>query len=645
MKKLSHVQAACLQAMSALACAAYISAAQAQTTSSTELNEMVITGTRVATPVTDVIADVTVIDRTTLDNAGQSSLRDVLSTQPGIQITTNGSYRSSTNIFLRGATNAQTIVLIDGLRVGSATSGGAALENLSVDRIERIEILRGAASALYGPDAVGGVIQIFTKEPTGTLEVRASLGTGIGGSSDGQKQTSASLRGGTDVLGYSLGTSLESARGISVVVNPANTGYNADLDGFKAASTDAKFVLKPNNDHKFTLSLLRSETNYQIDSVIPTSNPVTPNPLGLTKATLDTHSIALTKNAALKWDAKWLSHWKSSLVVGAAADYSGQQYLRASDGALGATGKFNTDRRQLTWQNDIQINKDILSVVLEGRSEAVDSSNAFAVTSRNVQSRLVSYAFNRAQWNSLMALRRDYNSQFGGFNNWALSGGYRLTDMLRVVSSVGTSFQAPTFNQLYSPLISGFVGNPSLLPQQNRATELGLKYQQADLALSAFIYENTIQGFIIPSTNVQSSLAVLRGGTLSADVTSSNTAYSVSYDYADPKSYSSTPASNDLRLVRVARNLINTRITHYMGDFTMFAEMKLSGHREDAKVTGGGREILGGYNVLNLGGTWKVQKNTSLMARINNVNNTQYMLANGYSMPGRNAFVSLNWTM
>ena len=645
MKKLSPVHAACLQATSVLACAAYMSTAQAQATSTNELKEMVITGTRVAVPVTDVIADVTIIDRTVLDNAAQSSLRDVLSQQPGVQLLSFGSYRSGTSIFLRGATNAQTIVLIDGLRVGSATSGGAALENISVDRIERIEILRGAASALYGPDAVGGVIQIFTREPTGALELRASVGGGIGGGSDGQKQTSASLRGGNGVLSYSLGTSLESARGISVVVNPANTGYNADLDGFKAASTDARFVLKPHKDHAFTLSLLRSETNYQIDSIIPTSNPVTPNPLGLTKATTDAHSIALTKNAALKWDATWLPQWKSSLIVGSAADYSRQEYLRASDGALGATARFNTDRRQLTWQNDIQMNKDVLSVVLEGRSESVDSSNAFAVTSRLVQSRLLSYAFNRAEWNSLVALRRDNNSQFGGFNNWALSGGYRLSNTLRAVASAGTSFQAPTFNQLYSPLISGFVGNPSLLPQQNRASELGLKYQQAGVALSAIIYENTIQGFIIPSTNVQSSLAVLRGGTLSADVHDGNMVYSASYDYADPRSYSSTAASNDLRLVRVAQNVINTRISYRMGDLTVFGEHKLSSNREDAKVGVAGRELLGGYNVLNLGGTWKMDKNTSLMARINNAANTQYMLANGYSMPGRNAFVSLSWSM
>jgi vitamin B12 transporter len=633
MKKLSSVHAACLQATSVLACAASLSVAQAQTTTN-ELKEMVITGTRVAVPVTDVIADVTVIDRTVLDNSGQSSLRDVLSQQPGIQIASNGSYRSTTSLFLRGASNSQSIVLIDGVRVGSATSGGVALENIGLDRIERIEILRGAASALYGPDAVGGVIQIFTREPTDSVSINAN----IGGGEAGQRQAGASVRGKSDMIGYSLGVSAEKARGISVVVNPANTGYNADNDGYTAQSADARFVFKPNKDHAVTLSFLQSNVNYQIDTTIPTG---TSNPLGLTKTTLDTHQIGRTQNTALKWEAKLLPRWTSTLTFGSNAELSTQQYLRASDGALGALGKFDTRREQYAWQNDIRFDKDVVSLALESRKETVDSSTVYTVSQRTVESALASYAFNRAKWNSLIVLRSDNNSQFGRFNNWAASGGYRLTDTLRVVSSFGSSFQAPSFNQLYFP---GF-GNTALTPQKNRASELGVKYQKEGVTLSAIAYQNQIQGFIVPSTNVQSSLAVLRGGTLTADVRSGGFNYAASYDYADPRSYSSTPASNNLRLVRVAQNVINTRVSYHWGGFSVFAEHKISSSREDAKVTGTGRDILGGYNVLNVGGTWKMQKNTSLMARVNNLNDKQYMLANGYSVPGRNAFVSLNWSM
>lgn len=598
------------------------------------LADVVVTASRVATPVTDVIADVTVVDRAVLDRAGQSSLRDVLAQQPGVQLVSSGSYRSNTSIFLRGATTAQTIVMIDGIRVGSATSGGAALENIPLDRIERIEILRGAASALYGPDAVGGVIQIFTREPTDMLALQASAGAGT----DGQQQVAASVRGSDGALGYSLGVSREKASGISVSVNPALSGYNADADGFDTASADARFIAKLHRDHVLTLSMMQSDTDYQTDTAIPSG---TPNPLGLTKATTDTHTLALTQNTALKWDAQWLPQWTSSVLLGRSEEQSSQRYLRASDGALGATGKFNTSRRQLSWQNDVQWDEDVATALLEGRTEAVDSSTAYTVTQRDLRSLMLSYAFNRAAWNALLVVRRDDNSQFGSYNNWAVSGGYRLTEALRTVASLGTSFQAPTFNQLYFP---GF-GNTALVPQLNRATELGLKYQHGHLAWSALAYQNDIQGFIVPVTNVQSSLAVLRGGTLSADLQSGDTTYSASYDYADPRSYSSTPASNDLRLVRVAREVFNARISHRMGVLHLFGELKLSSDREDAKVTGSGRDVLPGYGVLNLGGRWKVHKNAALLARINNLTDTQYMLANGYSMPGRNLFVSVNWTL
>ncbi|MDP3354587.1 MAG: TonB-dependent receptor [Polaromonas sp.] len=605
--------------------------ALSQSTAAPQLKETVVTASRVATPVTDVIADVSIIDRETLERAGQSSLRDILAQQPGVQMGSNGSYRSNSSIFLRGASNSQTIVLIDGVRVGSATSGGASFENLPLSRIERIEILRGAASALYGPDAVGGVIQIFTREPADGLALSASAGFG----SAGQRQADASVRGSTGAIGYSLGVSREKARGISSVSNPASTSFSPDADGFTSASVDAKLTAKINREHALTLSLLHSDTEYQFDGL------PTPNPLALTRLTSDARAKPKLNNATFRWDAQWLPHWKSTLTAGTSDEESVSEYYRVSDGRFGGSSQFNTNRQQLTWQNDFTLGKDVLSVLFEDRSEAVDSTTNYTVKQRDIRSALASYALNRERWNALAVIRNDKNSQFGSFNNWALSAGYRLVDGLRAVASVGTSFQAPTFNQLYFP---GF-GNPALVPQRNRATEVGLKYQQGNVALGAVAYHNDIQGFIIPSTNVQSSLAVLRGVTLSADVQSGATSYSLSYDYADPRSYSTVPASNDLRLVRIAQNVLNARITHRMGDVSVFGELKLSSNREDAKVVGAGRDTLPGYGVLNTGVTWKVQKNVSLLARINNLTDKQYMLANGFSVPGRNVFASVSWAM
>ncbi|MES2947546.1 MAG: TonB-dependent receptor [Pseudomonadota bacterium] len=596
-----------------------------------QLSETVVTASRVATSIKDVLADVSVIDRTTLDLAGQSSLRDILVQLPGVQMTTNGGYRSTTGIFLRGASTSQTLVLIDGVRVGSATSGGASIENIPLERIERIEVLRGAASALYGPDAVGGVIQIFTRETGDGLHADASIGAG----SDGQRQAGASVRGSSGAIGYSLGMSREKATGISLISNPAASSYNPDDDSFSASSVDAKLKAKLSKEHGLSLSLLRSDTDFQFDGT------PSPNPLGLTRLTSDARSQIKLTNATFKWDAQWLAQWHSTLLVGTSDEQSLGDYFRMADNAYGGSTRFNTKRRQVTWQNDITLDKDVLSLMVENRNESVDSSTAYTVTSRDVRSALVSYAFNRPVWNALLVVRNDDNSQFGGFTNWAVSGGYRVTDALRAVASVGTSFQAPSFNQLYFP---GF-GNTALQPQRNRASELGLKYQSGNVSIGAVAYQNDIQGFIVPRTNVQSSLAVLRGITLSADVQSGNTTYAVSYDYADPRSYSTNPASNDLRFVRISRNVFNARVNHRWGDVGVFGEIKVASDREDNNLAFTGREVMPGYTQLNLGGNWKVQKNVSLFARVNNVTDEKYSLANGYSMPGRNLLVSVNWAL
>ena len=596
-----------------------------------QLKEQVVTASRVATPVTDVLADVSIIDRAQIELAGQSSIRDLLAQQAGVQIVSSGSYRSNTAIFLRGAVTSQTLVLIDGVRVGTATSGGAAMDNLPLERIERIEILRGAASALYGPDAVGGVIQIFTRVPSQALALGASVGVGT----DGQQQASAHVSGSSGAIGYSLGVSREKASGISAIANPASGSYNPDADGFEAASADFRLSAQINRAHAVRLSLLRSDTDYRLDST-----PF-PNPLGLNGLTSDARGKTGLGHATLQWDAQWLEQWHSTLTAGTSNEQSLGDTLRVSDGAAGGSTQFNTNRRQATWQNDFVLDKDVLSLMLESRNETVDSNTAYTVTSRDVRSALASYAFNRAAWNALVVARNDDNSQFGNFNNWSLSGGYRVTDALRAVASMGTSFQAPTFNQLYYP---GF-GNPALQPQRNRATELGLKYHTGSLALGAVVYNNDIQGFIVPTTNVQSSLAVLRGITLTADMHTGDTSYSLSYDYADPRSYSKSAAQNDLRLVRVARNLLNARISQRLGDLSVFGELRLSGDREDNNLSFSGRDLLPGYTLLNIGANWKLQKNVSLLARINNLTDAQYQLANGFSTPGRNLFVSMNWAM
>ena len=274
-------------------------------------------------------------------------------------------------------------------------------------------------------------IQIFTREASAVVQTDASLGTGT----DGQQQLGASVRGSSGMLGYSLGVSREKATGISVIANPASFSFNP-MPTASPPPVRMPNSAKLSRDHTVSLNLLHSDTDYQFDST------PWPNPLGFDTLTSDAHARAILNNATLKWDAQWLSV--------ACHAHRGKQ-RRAVLERL-----FPHRRRCLGQQQQVQPTaarppgkttsrwtRDVLSLAMENRSESVDSSTAYTVTSRDVRSALVSYAFNRASWNALLVARNDDNSQFGNVNNWSASGGVRLTDACVPWPAWAPSFQAP----------------------------------------------------------------------------------------------------------------------------------------------------------------------------------------------------------
>ncbi|MDP3424226.1 MAG: TonB-dependent receptor [Burkholderiaceae bacterium] len=602
--------------LAALAALGATSGAWAQAAPS--LPNVVVTATRTAQPLTDVLADVSIIDREQLDKAGMHSLVDVLANLPGVQISNNGSYRSSTGVFLRGATSSQTILLVNGVRVGSATSGSYSLESLPLDRVERIEVLRGAAAALYGPDAVGGVIQVFTREPLEGLQRSAMVGVG----SDGQRKLGASLQGQSGAWGYTLGASSETTKGLNVKL-PGASDFNADTDGSDFVSFDAGLKLQINRQHAVLAQLLSSQGEYGFDGT-----PF-PNPLNVPASSTRAVAHPKLEQQGLKWSAQWTADWLSIVSLSRSKDVSVNRYWRESDGVATGESRHNTTRDQISWQNDIRLGKDTLTLLADHRTDAVDSTTNYSVKERKLDGLMASYSLKRGTWDGLATLRHDRNSQFGSFNTWGLSGGYRLSEQFRLVGSAGTTFQAPSFNQLYWP---GF-GNPALKPQQGKAVEVGLRYQQGSTKASATVYRNEVEGFITPATNRQSALAVLSGATFTVDQSWGATALSASYDHADPRL-----KPTNARVTRVARNVLRTQLSHRYGAWNSFAELRISSNREDT-----GRVTLPGFGLVNLGTSYELNKQWSVRARLNNLTDRRYSLADGFTTPGRNVFVSLHW--
>lgn len=586
----------------------------------TEINPVIVTASRLLQPLSEVLADVSIIDRETLQNAGLQSLGDVLATLPGVQLVSNGSYRSSTTLSLRGASASQTILLVNGVRVGSATLGSFSVENLPLERIERVEVLRGAAAALYGPDAVGGVIQVFTREPLERLQKSVTAGLG----SDGQGQLGASISGRSGDWGFSLGASHERADGINVKT-PNASGFNKDKDGYYFNSVDASLQWTLSEMHKLNLNAMLSDGEYDFDGV-----PF-PTPAGTNAGNLRAINDPSMRQLSLNWGAKWTADWSSDLKLGQSKDLSPSRYLRESDNTLAGESRFNTHRQQLSWQNNFRIGKDNLSLIAEHRLDEVDSSTPYTVRERTMRGFVASYSKRAHEWDALVTARHDQNSQFGNFNTWSVSGGYKLNSDWRLVGNVGTTFQAPSFNQLYFP---GF-GNTALKPQEGKSQEIGLRYKAGSNQAGVVIYQNDVKGFINTATNAQSSLAVSKGATFNWDRSWSDTTVSTSYDYADPRLKPS-----NVRVSRVARHMARAQINQRVGPWTPFAELRLSGDRFDAASN----VTLPGYGVLNLGTSYQWNKNWRVIGRLNNFGDKTYSLANGFTTPGRNLFVSLQWT-
>ena len=595
------------------------------------LETIVVTATRLPQPVEDVVADISVIGPAEIERAGQSTLRELLQRLPGVQMSTNGSYASNTTVFIRGAETARIMVLVDGVRIGSATSGTAPLESIPLAQIERIEVLRGPATTLYGADAVGGVIQIFTRRGEPGLRVSAEAGVG----SHGLMKSSAAIDGAQGNFAYAPGVSAERADGISTLDNRADSDFNDDDDGYRntGVSGSLRWTLAPG--HTLSTQFLAANGRSEFDGVYSDPESFT-SPLGLEGHTTSARNRARMLSWGIALDNRMGERWQSSLRLSLSDDKSKAIYRSSESGALDGAYRFDTRRRQFVWQNTFSIGPDRVIASLERLEDEVDSTVAYTVDERHTDSVLLAYALDRGPWFGQIAARHDDNSQFGTFTTGSAALGYRLTKAWRVVGTYASNFQGPSFNQLYYPDF----GNPDLEPQRNRGHEMALKYDDGAVHGSLTLYRNRIRGFIDPGTNVQTSRATLKGATLEGGWRHQTWSVGGSIDVLD-----ADEEPTGRRLVRRAGKTAQLHVERRAGWGSAFAEWLAVADRVDNDFASfpSRRVRLGGYGLLNLGAQWRLATDWTLLARVNNATDKDYASAYGYSTLGRTVFVGLQY--
>lgn len=589
-----------------LAILATISHAQTQT-----LPETVVTATRVETRTDALLSDVVLIDSAAIQQSTGRSLSEVLARNAGLQFSSNGGLGKQAGLFIRGTESRHLLLLIDGVRYGSSTAGSAVLDNIPLSVIDRIEVLKGPASSLYGSDAVGGVVQIFTKRGAKGFQPQASTTLG----SFGHRAITAGFSGGSDSLTYSLNLGSLREDGFSTTnPNVAFGNHNPDKDGFEQDSLSASLQWAIAPDWTTSLNFTQADGTSQYDQGFGTFN---------------VRSEVTSRIAVWGLERKWSADSRTQLRLSRSDDKSD------NFGGPGAPSVFNTAQTQATLQHDWKTQLGTVIVGLESIKEAVSGTQAYAVNSRTTNAAFAGLIGQRGSHLWQANLRRDDNSQFGGATTGFASYGLQITPHWRPHVAYGTSFKMPSFNTLY--FVSGrFNGNPTTQPERGKNREVGLTYSRGLHEVKLTRFDNRVRGFITTQpvvTNVPQ--ARMEGWSLG--YTGAAGAWNW---YANLELLDARNQLNGRKLPRRADEVLTASLDHKVGAWNWGASMQLVSDRFDNAAN---TRRLPGFGTLDLHGRYAVNKDWSVALRLNNLGDKFYETAYGYNQPGRAAYVTLNW--
>jgi len=593
---------------------AFASVARAQETQLQPTIE--VTASRVAQTVDASLADVSIIIRADIEKTNAPDLIEVLRLQAGVDVARTGGAGEQTAVFLRGTNSNHVLVLIDGVRVASSNTGAFAFENLPLDAVERIEIVRGPRASYWGSDAVGGVIQIFTRKLDGA-HIAASVGSY--GSADGsigyglQNDTAgfSVQAGGRHVDGFSASNPLAG----SYVYNPDDNpvqNHNAVAQGWYKLGTQT-----------LSASALRSVGTQSFDN--GAYGP------GISH-TLD-QAIGVNLEGAITAD------WQHRLSVGSSRE-------NIDTPAFGSA--YRSTREQLSWTNDIALTADQhLIAGLDSVHDRGRSLDTFGGVTQYDKTRDNTGVFGgwRVQHDAFdgeVSGRYDHNSDFGGEFSGSIAGGYKLTGDLRLTASYGTAFSAPTLSQLYSPGYGGYyAGNPLLDPERSRTGEVGLEWKVDDAnRLDARAFTTRVRDLIDFSGGdkfqaININHAAIDGLELTHHWRAGAYSWTNTLTLQDARN-----DDTDAQLLRRPKQKFSSAFDAQLSDaFSAGTEVVYAGRADDF---GGAK--LGAYAILNLRASYVISPEWRIGARVENLGDKNYQLAYGYNTPGRSGYLTVSWS-
>jgi vitamin B12 transporter len=592
-------------------------AAHAADGASETLAPVVVTATRAPQPLAESIPQTSAFDEQDIADANADDALGLVALAPGVQVTRNGGPGANSGVYIRGAASSQSLVLIDGVRVESVSLGAAQLSQLMLDEIGRVEVVNGNVSALYGSNAIGGVVQIFTREgephpPRFAFEAEY-------GSYHTQRQ-SAGVNGALDKDGrttFSLNVSREKTDGFSSIDPAIAPGANPNANGYLNESVAA--TLRHRFSDKWDAGVRFMQSN-GIDSFDDGYG----QPSDINEAHDRVRSASVFANGRIT------DNWTTHFTVAQGQD-------RANIEQNGVyTSRFDSENRQYTWQNDFRItDAHTLLSGYEHLDQTLDSDQ-FTAPDRHVNSVFAGYVGHIGA-NDLQAnLRHDQYSDFGGANSYYLGYAYHFDAHWKASASYAASFRAPSFDDLYYP----FSGNPSIQPERSHSVEAALQYASNALGVMRVTlfqtrYSNLIDyvsdgGFYYVAKNVGRAKVQGIEGSWAGHVGATDVRAGVTFQ-------NPVDETNHEDLTRRARHFATLTAHRTIGRWRVGGEWIMSGERHDYDST------LAGYGIVNLSARYDVSKSWYVTARIDNLFDKDYELAYSYNTPRRGAYITLGW--
>ncbi len=574
--------------------------------------EVIVTGTRTEQSVAALPMAVTVLDREDIVRSQARDMVDLLDGLPGVDLRNTGGEGKQTSMFLRGTNSGHVLVLVDGVRVNYIASGGAPWEHFPLSGVERIEIVRGPRASLWGADALGGVVNIITRQP---VRQQPRYGLSMGGGRWGRMRATGELAGGRGDFFYNASASYRSTEGFDAR-RPQLFGSvtDADADGYENAAAQLHAGRRFGRDGGLELHMLHFSGETEYDGFFQ-----------------QTDFLQRTVGGRL-W-LRPLQRWQTvlNLAENRSRDRNSLQFGSSS---------LNTHNLQGSWHNTVSLHPDHrLSLGVDYRRESVSGTTAYAQTARHNRAGYLAWQSRYAPFQLNASVRHDVDQIFGAFSTGSAGGSYAVGGLGTVYVSYGTAFKAPTFNDLFWP---GF-GNPGLQPERSRSYAGGIRGSHArgdwELAWDLSLYRTDIAALIaydpalFMSRNIEKARII--GVESQFRLLWRDWKATLVAEWMDPENRSTGNV-----LPRRSQRKLSAELVWERSRIRIAGKLRARGDSYDDVAN---TRRVGGFYTLDLGAEYRLGDNLSLRGKIGNLLDRDYQVVDSYHTPGRNAFASLHF--